>query len=210
MKLTPQSQKQWMDRYDARLCAWATINNVTRGAEFTLDALSRSMRSGGSWGHPHSFPGSRHLAYFRRYGSAAAMVAEPYDERDVEALRAYAVERGLVVTSPAHKRASLYWPGECYFVVLTAPSFGQVHLLPEQLVDAVVQPAPSPKTARKLSAPLARQNIASRRRSRFRRSVWATLTELDGRAYYGAPALDTTSVGDVDELLATRPDLNWD
>ena len=117
----------------ALLRAFARANGVKEGEEFTLDALARGMCSGGSWGEPYRWPGCDHPRFFKQGRRAALIVSEPYVTPDVDALRSYAADKGLVMQMPPNPKASFWCPPHTYFIVLTAPSFGRVSWLEAQL-----------------------------------------------------------------------------
>lgn len=119
--------------YFSLLDDWGALNGLRRSGEFTLHALSRGGRSGGQWGEAYTYPGCDHPSYFRRAGNAAAVVIEPYQSSDLELLRDYAKEHGLVASSPPNDRASFWFPPFTVFIALTAPGFGPVRWLPSQM-----------------------------------------------------------------------------
>lgn len=120
-------------RHRGLLREFAEDNDLRESGEFTLDALSRGLHSGGAWGERYRWPGCDHDHYFRRDRRAMAVVTQPYVTRDVDALRVYAAEKGLVMHMPPSPLASFWYPGATYFIVLTAPSFGRVRWIPAQL-----------------------------------------------------------------------------
>jgi len=111
---------------------FAAINGVKPGSEFDLEALRRGSPMALSH-HTIDWPGCDHPSFLKRGRRAAMMVSEPYDSYMVEKTRVEATRLGLVVHQPPNTRASLYWPGWTYFVVLTRPDFGEVKWLPEQV-----------------------------------------------------------------------------
>ena len=123
----------------ALLDRWAALNGILRtDKEITLDALARGLCFGGRWGAPYEWPEARwacdHPSFFKRDRRAAAIVVEPYELRDFEALLAYAPSIGLVAHAAPNPKASFWQPGYTRLIVLTAPSFGDVRWLPDQLV----------------------------------------------------------------------------
>lgn len=120
-------------RWTDLLADFAGLNQIKPSAEFTLDALKRNLRSGGSWGKTYQWPGCDHPSFYKRNQRAALTMAEPYNLWEVEVLRAYAVEKGLILHSPPNEFASFWYPGFTRCIAITREDFGPVKWLPEQI-----------------------------------------------------------------------------
>jgi hypothetical protein len=138
----PYSGEAHYKGWDKLLGRWAAFNGLKRSArEVKLDALKRGLRTGGAWGEYYNWPDEGrelcdHPSAFRRDGVAAAIISEPYPTNDFHALLAYADKLGLVAHSPPNPKASFWFPGWTYLVVLTMPSFGEVRWLHDQITFA--------------------------------------------------------------------------
>lgn len=121
------------NRWFALHAEFAGRNNLKPSAEFTLDALKRNLRSGGSWGRTYDYPGCDHPSFFKRHRRAALVVVEPYRPAEVEELKTYAADKGLVLHFPPNSQASFWFPGSTYFIAITRPDFGEVKWIPSQL-----------------------------------------------------------------------------
>jgi hypothetical protein len=133
----PQNARAQVRGWLGLLDEFAHDNRMMRSGEFSLDALARNMMHGGRWGEPYQWPGCDHPTYFKRDRRAVAVVAEPYNIGEVRALEAYARQQGLVLHAPPNIKASLWYPGFTYFVVITRPDFGKVRWLTDQLAFTV-------------------------------------------------------------------------
>lgn len=60
-------------RWTDLLADFAGLNQIKPSAEFTLDALKRNLRSGGSWGKTYQWPGCDHPSFYKRNQRAVLM-----------------------------------------------------------------------------------------------------------------------------------------
>lgn len=86
-----------------------------------------------AWGEYGKWPGFDHVVFFRRGRKRVAALSQPYDAPDVERLRAYAAEKGLLLHTPPNPFASFWYPGWTYCLLITGPDFGEVQWLSDQL-----------------------------------------------------------------------------
>jgi len=116
--------------HDDLVDMFAGYNDLKPGRAFCLSAL---VGEGSIWGAPATWPGDDHTVYLRRYRRPAMVLAQPYETSDVERLKTWAAERGLIISMPPNPFASFWFPGWTYCVAITAPDFGEVKWLPAQL-----------------------------------------------------------------------------
>ena len=98
------------------------------------DALGRRSRESLYNEHGLGTPGERlfdHDVNFRADGKNVAILTQPYDHVDLDAVRTWAVGRGLEAHVPPDPLASVHYPGETYFIVITKPGV-TVKWLPDQ------------------------------------------------------------------------------
>lgn len=123
--------------YDKLLADFGWWQDMKVGRYFPLsDLLKREAprrRKAPSWGEHYDWPGSDHLAHFKRGRVPIAVLTQPYNTPDVDRLKLYAAANGLAVHMPPNPFASFWFPGWTYCVLLTAPDFGPVTWLEEQL-----------------------------------------------------------------------------
>jgi len=72
-----------------------------------------------------------HCISFRANGRNVAIVTQPYRHVDLGATRTWATGRGLVLHVPPDPLASIHFPGQTYFIVITTPGV-EVQWLPDQ------------------------------------------------------------------------------
>lgn len=113
---------------------FAELNGWHVSVPFTLDALLRGMTHGGSWGHAYQYPGCSHLLFFRRGRQTAAIVSEPYRIGEVSALIDFAAANELICyLPPSNLKASFWFPGFTFFVVLMPRYAERPRFLNDQL-----------------------------------------------------------------------------
>lgn len=72
-----------------------------------------------------------HCIGFRANGKNVAVLTQPYSHVDLDAVRRWAADRGLVLHVPPDPLASIHYPGETLFIVITQPGV-EVQWLPDQ------------------------------------------------------------------------------
>ena len=72
-----------------------------------------------------------HDVNFRADGKNVAILTQPYDHVDLDAVRTWAVGRGLEAHVPPDPLASIHYPGGTLFLVITKPGV-EVRWLPDQ------------------------------------------------------------------------------
>ncbi len=121
--------------YEKLLADFGLLQDMKPGRSFPLSALLRESgtRAAPIWGEQYDWPGADHLAHFKRGRSPVAVLTQPYETVEVERLKLYAAARGLALHIPPNPFASFWFPGWTYCLLVTAPDFGPVSWLDEQL-----------------------------------------------------------------------------
>lgn len=110
---------------------FARLNYFTISRPFPLEALAaRATALGPS---ACDLPAFENLAFMRRDGRPAAILVQPFNSQALDTIRARATPLNLSCHVPPNPRASLWFPGVAFLVVLTHSEAEPIRWLLDQL-----------------------------------------------------------------------------